>query len=155
PGDSFHPSECAFNQRALLLTDGVTFVAGSTSVDRAAPTIVVLRNMRTHVHLPQGLYEVVGVVTLVGAHGADRLSLPATLMYHQQRRVPFGETIGCRGHRPDDQAIAILHQHMPQIAHPRFLSAPFAIQLCFGIGLRFMRIVASPLPAEVRAVTLV
>src|SRR5581483_9415082 len=88
PGNGFHPSEGALNQRPFRLADGVTFVAGGASVDRAAPAMVVLRNMRAHVHFAQSLYEVACVVALVGTQRTDRFSLPAALLDQPQCRLP-------------------------------------------------------------------
>jgi hypothetical protein len=44
--------------------------------------------------------------------------------------------------------VAVLHQHVAQIAEFGFLTIPFAVQPSFGIRLGFMRFVAAPFAAE-------
>ena len=56
---------------------------------------------------------------------------------------------GARGHRTDDQPVAVLHQRVAHEAQLRFLARSFAEQPGVGIGGRGMRVVAAPLAMEV------
>jgi len=85
-------------------------IAGSRSVQR-----------------PCGGDEVARVVSLVGAHGdAPRAVLLSGVQY-EQGGIAFSVTIGVRDHRRGDQVVAVLDQHVTQIAQPRLLAVALPV----------------------------
>ena len=57
------------------------------------------------------------------------------VIQHHQRCLAFGCSVGLRQHGVHDQTVAILHQHVAQIAEFGFLAISLAVQSRFGIGL--------------------
>lgn len=76
--------------------------------------LFVPRHVRRDVHLAQSIDKVACVVVLVSSQ-CDGL-VPGNLRSHQKCRVALRRAIGLRHHRPYQQAVAVLHQHMTQIA---------------------------------------
>src|SRR5665811_1873209 len=51
----------------------------------------------------------------------------------------------------DDQAVAVLAEHVPGVAEPGLLAEPLTRQSGLGVGGRAVRLVATPLAVEVDA----
>jgi hypothetical protein len=92
-------------------------VPGRSSVNRRAAAAGVLCNMRR----TQLVDEVFCIVGFVGAK-CDRSRSIGTRLDHVQRGHPFGMTVRQRQAGVDQQAVAVLHQPMPDEAQLRLLA---------------------------------
>ena len=101
------------------------------------------------VHRAQFIDEVLGVVGFVGAQ-RDRLRPIGARLDHVQRRNPFRMAVGPSQTGVDQKAVAVLHQRMPHEAELGLLARPLAVEPRLRIGGRGVRIVRSPLAAEIR-----
>ena len=68
------------------------------------------------------------------------------------RGAPLGRAVGVADLAGDGQAIAVLHDHVGQVAQPRLAAGRLAIELGVGIAGRGMGIVLAFLAMEVGAV---
>ena len=64
------------------------------------------------------------------------------------RLIPFGKAIGPRQGAIHHQAMAVLHQHMPQVVKPGFPVLALTIHVGLWIGGRSMGLVAALLAVE-------
>ena len=91
---------------------------GGAAVDRRAPAVLVLGNMRGHRLVAQLHHKAAGIVAFVGAEG-DRLWTIGMRVDQRQCGQALGMSRGAGRHRGDDQTIAVLHQRMAESAHGR------------------------------------
>jgi hypothetical protein len=108
--------------------------------------------MRCHVQLTYGGHEVSAIVGLVCTHGNASGVLLLLLVEHQQGGIALGIAIGVSGHRGGDQAVAILHQRMAEIAQPGLRAIALLVQPSIRIGGRLVRLVGALVAVEVRSV---
>ena len=105
--------------------------------------------MRRHLHRAQFVDEVFCIVGFVGAK-RDRCRPVGMRFDHVQRGHPFGVPVSQRQAGIDQQAVAVLHQPMPDEAQLRLLAFTLAVEPGIGIGGRNMGIVRAFLAMEVR-----
>src|SRR5665213_384044 len=80
----------------FLLTDFVSGVSRRAAVNRAsAPALIILRYVRSHLHVPHFFHEIFGVVPFVGRHSHAIYSV--NTLRHTHRRVPLGRSVGLIG----------------------------------------------------------
>jgi len=130
--DSRSPSTIQrFPQPAFAFADLLrTPHAASFVVDRASTT-EILRDMRRHVQRSKLLDEGCSVVALVCAerYSARAADVPDKI----ERRFTFGGAGSFRRTHADNEAVAILHQRMREIAKHRCRVAALLIETCVGI----------------------
>ena len=114
-------------------------MTGRAAVDRQAPPVLVLGEVRGDRLLAQLHDEVAAVVTLVGTQRHPRPL--GTGLDQRQRGQPLGVARSARRHRANHRPVAVLHQRMPHKDHPRFLPRPFAKQPGVRIGGREVGVV--------------
>jgi hypothetical protein len=104
--------------------------------------------MGGHGFLAQLHHKIGAVIALVGGQ-RDRLRPIGMRFDQRQCRQPLGVARSARGHRTDDQAVAVLHQGVAQETQPRLLARFFATETGIGVGGRDMGVVASAFTMEV------
>src|SRR5215472_3094799 len=142
-----HPTEDLFDPLTLLLTDRVSRMSRGPAINRTLAVLVVLRHMRSRVHMSRFRHEVLGVVILVRAH-CNRL-ISRDSFDHHQCRVPLRCTGGLQDSHIRHQPIAVLHKHMPAITQLGFFPRSLPRQQCIRIRRRGMRLIAAPLAVKV------
>src|SRR2546423_357935 len=114
PTHGLAPTEVLLDAFAHDLTKLVTGMARRAAIDRtAAATGVIAGNVRGDFALAASIDKVARVVSLVRRNRAPpgwRQGIK-----HRQRSAPLAKTIRVSHYRTDDQAVAILHQHVPLI----------------------------------------
>ncbi len=149
------PVEALLDQPSATLADGIAGSPCGPSVEAAAPPLVVFGHMRSHVQLPCRVCEILGIVRLVRAHGDAARAALLLLLKHQQSGIALGQSVGVSDHPGGDQAVAVLHQRVAQIAQLRFLAIALLVQPRPRIGGRCMRLVAALLAAKVASVAVI
>ena len=91
--------------------------------------------------------EAADVVAFVGTERCPRA--PRQLGHHRQRGFPFRGARGLGHSTADDEAVAILDRHVPQIRELGFLARALLSQARVGIGRRGVRGIAPALAVEV------
>src|ERR1700683_5575678 len=89
---SLHPAEDFFPPLALLLADRVTRMPCRPAVNGARASLIILRHVRSGVHVPRLFDEIVGVVGFIGSNGNGLI--PWDLFNHHQRRIAFRSAVG-------------------------------------------------------------
>src|SRR5687768_14746814 len=114
--DGLHPAEPLFDKLPLLLTDRIPRVPRGSTVNGASSMAgrAVLRQMRRRVHRTELRDEVTAVVALVCGDG-DGVTTGDSFDHHQ-RGISFAEAVRRRHRRAYDQAGAMLHEHVAQVA---------------------------------------
>lgn len=107
------PTESLFDAFALALTHLVPAVSGCTPVNCAAPNAVVLRNVRSYTALSQSCNKACRIVSLIPA---KRHPAQAAALDRMQRGLALCGARRMPDVRIDNQAVAILHQRVPQIS---------------------------------------
>ena len=126
--DGLQPAKRLLNQRALALTDPIPGVSGRARVDSAAAVAeLVLRHVRRDAHASDGGDPGADVVRFVGGH-REAPRGQRQLPQHDNGRIAFGRAAGRRDRRVDDQAVAILGEHVRQIPKFRFSADRFLVQ---------------------------
>ncbi len=119
-----------------------------TGVDGAAARLFeVLGHVRRHAHAAQ-LGDQLGVVVPLVAAQRDAPRAPQPVD-HQQRRVFFGPAVRRRQLGVDDDAVAVLDQHMRRVTQLRFLALALLGQQGVGIRCRAMRLIAALVAVKV------
>src|SRR5262249_9193602 len=126
-------------------TQLVAAVSGRAAIDG---TGLLLAHMRRNARGPKSVDKSRLVESSVGAQG----DAPAFGKFadHLQRRVPLGVATGLGESRVDRQAVAILHQDMPQEGQLRLCARGFLVQPGFRIAARLVRVVLALVPVKVR-----
>ena len=102
--------------------------------------------MRHDPEFAQPLHEVLRVVSLVGAQRRPRCQ---AALGHGQRRIPLRPPVRRRELDVDDEPVAVLRHHMPDVARARRLPAPLPVQVRVGIGRADVGVPVPALAAEV------
>src|SRR3954471_4962606 len=69
PSDRLHPAEDFLDPLALLLAHRVAGMPCRPSVNRTLASLIVLRNLRSGVHVPGLFHKILGVVSFIGSDG--------------------------------------------------------------------------------------
>jgi site-specific DNA recombinase len=138
-----------FHSFADALADGIARPPGGSAIDRAAPPAGVLGDVWRHARRPHLCHQVACVVPLVCPQRpwmeAALLQPPNEAWHHGTLGRPAG-----RGHREvHQQAGAILHQRVSQVAEFGRLAARLLVQPRVWIGVALVRLVRAFLPVEV------
>src|SRR5206468_2276061 len=113
------------NSFSFLLTDLVSRMPGSPPVDGAATaTLLVLCDMRCHFHAPHLFYEVLGVISFVGA---NRHALGAfQSLRHEHRRIALRRAVTPQQLGIYHQPMAVLDQYIAAVGQLGFMPAALA-----------------------------
>jgi hypothetical protein len=109
----------------------------------------MLGDMRRDPQRSQLADDVVWIVVFVGSEGH---AMPAWNRFsHGQRSVPFAGAHGLGHVGIDDQPMAVLHEHVPQVAQLGLLPLRLLVHAGLGIDGRGMDGGGAPLPTEIEA----
>jgi len=122
----------------------VAGVARGASIQRRA--LALGRHVRRHAGFAAAPDEVSRVVRLVGA---DRGPAPALAADHAQGRFTLGRTGGRCGVDIDDQAVAVLHQHMGHVHQACPMTRRLAKQSRIRVARRGVGVVDPALALEI------
>ena len=92
--------------------------------------------------------EIASVVALIGPQ-RDRLRAIGVWLDQRQRCPPRGMAQSARGHRADNQTVAVLHQRVTQETQPLFFARALAEEAGVGVGGRGVRLILPALAVEV------
>ena len=147
--DHLAPAEALLDALSLALAHLVARMPGCACVDGAATgTRRVLSHMRRNVHVAARLHEAPGVVGLVRAHG-DALSRAGHIREHVRGNVPFGRAVTQARAHVDHQPMAVVGEHMAQVARQRRSGMALAVKPRVRVARRLMRRVAARLAAPI------
>ena len=135
----FHPAKDLLDPLASLLADPVVRMGGGATVDCRAAVRRVLRHVRGDFHFPKRGNELLRVVMLVRAQ-ADPLGRGKPLD-HRDRRVSLRRAGRREKLRVHDQAVPVLHQHVPQVGKSCRHAVSLAVELGLRVGRGCMRVV--------------
>src|ERR1700709_1031463 len=113
-GGRLDPAEHPLDPLALLLADAIAPMACGAAIDCRAAAIGVLRDVRRHAKLTDVGDEIGGVVSLVATHG-DPVA-PLQCAHHLDRSLALCRAASLGHRRRHNQPVAILHQHVTQVA---------------------------------------
>src|ERR1700687_880870 len=145
-GDGFEPAEDFFDSFALALTNRIAGTASSAIIDHAGWPA---RNMRSGLVIAQLSYKLFTVVALVRAQRDPTAAW--NLFHHRQRGLRFGLARGLSQARVDHQPIAVLHQHVSEIAKLCRLAFGLLVQPRLGVGRRLMSGVGASFAMKINA----
>src|SRR5258707_12535203 len=146
------PSNSLFDQPSAAQADGVAGMPRGSAVEVRAAPLLVLGHMRGDVQGACSRDEILGVVGLVRAYGDAPPASCSLVLKHQQRGFALSVAVRLGDHGGGDQAVAVLHQRVPQIGQMRLLAVALLVQSRIRVGGRFMRVVGALLAMEVRAI---
>src|SRR6201987_2300680 len=144
----FQPPEAFFDPLPPLLTQAIAKVPRRPPVDGPpAIPLQVLCDMRRSPQVATLSYKISRVEALVASH-RDML-FPWDLLQHHQRGISFCGSIGHKHFRVHNQPIPVFHQQVAAVTQLGLLALALTCHLGLRIGLRRMRLIRAPLPAEV------
>jgi hypothetical protein len=126
-------------------------MSGRAMFNRApAGPLEILGDVRNASELARDVDEFADVVGLIrpDCPSSPRRAFPLRVQ-QQQPGFSLGAAVGLRGHRVDDQAMAVLDQQVPQIRQPRFGTLGLPLQFRVRVGLGRMRVIGPALPVNV------
>ena len=145
--DGFHPAEDFLHPFAQALTDGVARVAGGAAVDGRVPALAVLGHMRRGIQDTQRLDKLLSIISFITAH---RNAMPAgKVANHALCRVPLGGAGSRSEAGSDDQAVTVLHQHMPHEAELGFFAFALAEKPRLRVGGGGVGLVQAPFSMKI------
>jgi len=147
PADGLDPAEALLDAFADLQAHRIALATCGTSVDGAAPSLGVAGDVGLDVALLQCRDEVLCVIAFVRAERGTNLR--ASSRQQIQRTPVLASAAGVAHVHRHQQAVAILHQGIGQIAQLRFLALAFADQAHVRIGGGGVRVVAALVAVEV------
>jgi hypothetical protein len=130
-GHCLQPTKDLFNPLALPLAQCVARMPRRSGIDRSAPPVRVLRDVRRNMHATEFLHEITGIIAAISADGHALITRKA--FEHQQRCVALGGAIGLEHFRRHHQPVAIFNQRFAAIRQLRFVPAALARQSGIGV----------------------
>lgn len=131
--DGLDPTEHLLDALADAQTQRIARMARGATIDgRAALALRVLGHMGRDLQPAQIADELLGIVALVGTQ-RDAL-FACHIGDHLRGGFALSRAVGLGDHRLDDQAVAILHQGMAEIAHACLFAFALFVESRFGIG---------------------
>src|ERR1700694_3214797 len=125
--DRLGPAEDLFYPLPLSLTHRVAAPSGRSSVDQRMNSFD-LCNVRHHSVFHKPDVELSSVVPFVGSERHAAAEWLGRAAYHLKRSIGLGQPGGGTQHRVGAQSIAVLHQHVTEVAELGRLPISFAIQ---------------------------
>jgi len=132
---------------ALSLAHTVAVVTSGALVDGATTVGIVLRYMRSNVHVPQLADKVVNVIALVGSQ--RDVAIAGNVLDHEQSGIAFGCAIGLRSARGHNQSVAVLGEQMAAIGQHRRAATALASLHGIRVGCGEVGIIAALFAVEV------
>ena len=146
-GHGFQPAEDLLDPFALELADRVARMAGGAAVDGALAVGGVLGHVRRDVQAARGVHEIPRVIVLVAAQ--RDAALGRNFLHQLQGALALRGAGGLGEPRADHQPVAVLHQHVAQVAKLGRRGIGLLVQPRLGIGGGLVGLVGALLLAEV------